>query len=134
MKFVIAFMFIFLTNCFTPSASFAVVNSNTTAYSPVLLNKKLTYKERVLLKHAHLKAKFANSDQFIRKLLISGGVLLILGLIVVIRFNRLVSPNNSMNLSISEAVREGLAYLFAIAALIVSGLLFLTALILSIRV
>jgi hypothetical protein len=80
MKYFIAFFLLFIAPNFAPNTAFAAINSTQTVSNPTLSpHKKLSFKEKLLLKLS--KKEEAKLSKFQRFLLI-GILLLILGLIL----------------------------------------------------
>jgi hypothetical protein len=104
----------------------AVYPSNTS----VAKTQKLSYKKRVALKFQQFKAKTKNTKAWALGLLIGGVVLGIIGYLLVTPFNTLTSGMNG-NVSVPEAGRIAIAYLFGIIFFILSGVLLIAALIVA---
>jgi hypothetical protein len=81
MKIFIAFMLLFFTNCLAPTAISATVNVKTfVAHSVISPIKKLSFKEKLLLK---LSKKEAQKLTKIQRLLLIGLLLIFLGVILL---------------------------------------------------
>jgi hypothetical protein len=81
MKYFIAFMLFFLTNCFVPTGASAAINSkNGVTHSVVFPAKKLSYKERVRLKYLTYRATFKQRLKKSRGLWITAAIFLTIGI------------------------------------------------------
>jgi hypothetical protein len=81
MKYFIAFLLLFIAPNFAPNTAFAAINSTETVSNPTVSpHKKLSFKEKLLLKLS--KKEEAKLSKFQRFLLI-GILLLILGVILI---------------------------------------------------
>ncbi len=78
MKFLIAFILCLFCNSFETAAIYTVAKQDiATTYPTVILQKKLTYKERVVLKYLQLKAAKPNKRT---RFLIAAAILLAIGI------------------------------------------------------
>jgi hypothetical protein len=139
MKFLIAFALCFFCVSYEASAIYSVEkqgilmpnSTRSMSNSDVPTIQKQRYKERVLLKYRQFKSKVID-NKWVRRFLKGGIVLLILGLALIIPFNRLTSANSTANPTVNQAIGIGVGYLLGIASLIVSGVLFIAALVAAI--
>jgi hypothetical protein len=82
MKYFIAFLLLFLSPSFTPNTAFAAINStHAVAHSAISPHKKLSFKQKWLLKLAKKDGEKLNKVQ---NFLLIGVLLLILGIILLV--------------------------------------------------
>jgi hypothetical protein len=128
MKLVIAFVLCFFCNSFETAAIYSVKNQGiSTTYSPVFTPKKLSFKERVMLKYLKLKAvkNKKKSRLFIASVIF---LALAIGLTFAARKSNQSSPKNGF-----IGTNDGcLKAVFAILSFLTSVVLFIVALVTSV--
>ncbi len=132
MKYFIPFILFFLTNCLVPKTVSATVNAkNSVTHTRITTPKKLTYKERVVLNYATLKAKFkAKLSDLALTFVITGAILLLLGVVILARGNK--KSNNSTPQGGVGNESAALATVLGVVMVVAGILCFLIALIDSI--
>ena len=136
MKYFIAFILLFLTNCLVPTAVSGTVNvDNYVTPSHITPPKKLRYKERVVLNFQKYKAKFkATFKEKLRKSLgwwIASAVFLAMGIFLITSTNR--RNKNASPQQISDNNRAGGMAVVLGAVVLVFGIICLAiALVISI--
>jgi hypothetical protein len=128
MKLVIAFVLCFFCNSYETAAIYSVKNQGVfSTYPPTVVPKKLTFKERVMLKYLKLKASKSKKKT---RLFVASAIFLALaiGLTFAARKSNQASPPNGF-----IGTNDGcLKAVFAILSFVSSIVLFVVALVTSV--
>jgi uncharacterized membrane protein len=128
MKYFIAFTLFFLTNCLAPASISAATNPiNVAAHSATFTPKKLTFKQKLLLKITKKDGKKMSTAQI---LFLIGTVLILLGIVLMFvgankhaqRQAQLTNPNSVLAINfdgLAEGFLGGGSFLLGCIALVI---------------